>query len=185
MPKCSICMNPASFGYCVSHFDGKVYKFCSEICQAYTSMSEDDNPSVLLVHDMFDGFPPRMRAHKVNQDHKEIMHVHLQGHFSSGWYGTINITVCTNECSKNFPKNMVYAVYYCRTLNQQNLLEFFISEDCQPFKPLPKASDNMKSVIEGLQRTGHVKDLISAALKMKGYPSLQFLVDLSKTSQVT
>jgi len=177
-------MNPTSFGYSISHFDGRVYKFCSETCQTYTSMSEDQNPSVLLVHDVFDHFPPKMRTHKLHQDHKEIMYVHLQGHFSSGWYGTVNITLCTNEGSNDFPKNMIYAVYYCRTLNQQNLFEFFISEDCQPFQPLPTASDKMKSVIEGLQRTGHVKDLISAALKMKGYPSLQFLVDLCNTNQI-
>jgi len=148
-------------------------------------MSEAANPSVLLVYDTFDGFPPRMRTHKLRQDHKEIMHIHLQGHFSSGWYGTVNTTLCTSTGSDEFPENIVYAVYYCRTLNQQNLFEFFINEECQPFQPLPTASDKMRSVIEGLQRTNHVKDLISAALKMKGYPSLQFLLDLCKASQST
>ena len=175
--RCDICMEPASFGYSVRRHDGTEFNFCSDTCHKFSSTPEEA-PTTLAVSELCGS---DTRTHKVAEEHAELLYIYLKGHFSSGQYGSVNITLCVGDGGEGFTADRVYAVYYCRTLLHQNLFEFFLDEQLQPAEPLPFAdSDNAKYAITGLCSTGHVKDLIASSLKVKGYSDLSNLIATTK-----
>ena len=173
-------MKPASFGLTARTKDDIVLRFCSQSCQIFNARNAE---SYLKVWEPSESIPsPQFQARCIEKTHKELLFMHMQGMLSSGQYCKVNLALCVGEGQSMYPKDKVYVVHYLRTLNEQQVLEFFLGDDLQPEEALPYGmTDITEEAIARRRSTGEVKNLIFLALSAKGYPNLQGLLQTVAT----
>lgn len=174
---CHVCMKQSSFGHTVRRNDGSVLRFCSEACQLFCA--DEVPPFFLKVWEPVEFFPqPQFQARHIEESHKELLYVLIRGKLSSGQYCRINMVLVSGDDTIHYPKNKVYAVYYLRTLDEQQCMEFFLGDDLHPEEVLVYAASEDADVALARRRsTNEIKKLVSMALDMKGYASLQQLLE--------
>jgi len=171
---CEVCMKPTSFGCNIRRSDGTILRFCSQSCQVFAG-AYGDQAHILQVWEPSESVPsPQFLTRHVESTHRELIYMHLQGVLSSGQYCKVNLTLCVGNGEGRYPANKIYAVYYLRTLTEQQVIEFFLGEDLQPEEPLPYAAcGDAESAITKYRSTNEIRNLVSMALTVKSYSSLQ------------
>ena len=171
-----MCMKPSSFGLAVRKSDDSVLRFCSKECQLFTA--DEAPPLVLEVWEPLEHLPgPQFQARRIESSHNELLYMLIKGQLSSGQYCKINLTLVSGDGHMHYPKDRVYAVYHLRTLEEQQCMEFFLGEDLHPEEVLLYAACQDADVALARRRsTNEIKNLVFMALTVKGYASLQNLL---------
>jgi hypothetical protein len=122
----------------------------------------------------------QFQARCIENTHRELLFMHMEGLLSSGQYCRTNLAFCVGDGQNHYPKDKVYITFYLRTLGEQQVLEFFLGDDLQPEEALPYGvTDTTEEAIARKRSTGEIRKLILLALSAKGYPNLQALLQTS------
>ena len=130
-------MKGAVYGLTVHHKSGMLLKFCSKRCQQQHT-SPNSLPLLVKVFSPSE-IPSNFTSYsrKVEEGHTELLFI--QGYRSdpAGNHMKVDIALCSGDGSEDFPKNCMYVVYYHRQTFTQLFVEYFVTKDMTPLKPLP------------------------------------------------
>jgi len=153
-----------------------VLRFCSQPCQLFGK--DESPPLVFEVWSPSESLPgPQFHSRCIEDTHKELLCLHIQGELSSGQYCMIDMLFSVGDGSVHYPKNKIYIVYYLRTLKEQQTLEFFVGDDLHPEEVMAyAASKDADEALAKRRSTSEIKNLILMALAVRGLDSLQDLI---------
>lgn len=175
---CEICLKPSSFGFAIRKNDNTVLKFCSQSCQLF---GQDDPPPLVFEVWHPSEYLPGSQFHSrcIEGSHKELLYMHIQGKLSSGQYCMIDMVFAVGDGSTDYFNNKVYIVYYLRTLQEQQCMEFFVGDDLHPEEVMAyAASKDADEAIARRRSTSEIKNLILMALAARGLNSLQDIIPI-------
>ena len=173
---CEVCLKPSSFGFTIRKDNNAVLKFCSQSCQLFGKY--DSPPLVFEVWPPSESLPgSQFRSRRIENTHKELLYLHIQGKLSSGQHCMINMVFAVGDGSIHYPKDKVYIVYYLRTLEEQQSMEFFVGDDLHPEEAMAyAASKDADEAIARRRSTSEIKNLILMALVARRLNSLEDLI---------
>ena len=173
---CSYCMQPSSFGYSLKGPDDRTYHFCSDTCKQKGPGSTLP-PVSRVTETVVDGPDLSSYTCSISNKHTELLCVHIEMPVSEEGLCTMETTVCIGDGSEGCPPNKFYVVYYYKGLLEQLLLEFFLSDDLKPEKPLPFAP--FTTEFQKLQQS-NIDETFKKVLKKKNCDSFYALLNLRK-----
>ena len=171
--RCELCMKETEIG-CLWITNGPIpLCFCSKCQHHYT---EKKSQLVTKVHVPETGDPVPLAVAPLASSHRALLYVACQFTTGKGAPVLMRMALCSGKHSETFPIEAPYVMYHFWTLFQQQFLEFTVSPDMTPNKPVAytETSNSQKAFSE--HKEGPIQNVLNEAIKAAKFENVDVLM---------
>ena len=148
--------------------------FCSDCQHLYTNKKSVLATKVRALNADEPELP--VAVSPLSSSHKALLYIVCEATTGEGAPVLMRMTLCSGKNSEDLPIEAPYVVYHFWTLSHQQFLEFTVTQDMLPDRPVPYTEAGMSRTALTQLRDGPVRQILIQSIQIAGFKDVNTLI---------